>query len=104
MIIIDRIFWREGHHEVRKSLSLWHLLKNKSCPLSCLVGPECYSALEVKMGYGGQDELAGKSGTLNEKKVALGVVGHFPSHSVVEIPNILSASRHIILFFWILFG
>ena len=49
------------------------------------------------MGYGGQDELAGKSGiTLNEKKVALGVVGHFPSHSVVEIPNILSASRHII--------
>ena len=37
----------EGHREVQKSLSLWHLSKKREVPLYHL-GPKRYSVLEVK--------------------------------------------------------
>ena len=47
------------------------------------------------MGCGRQDEPARKSRiTLDEKKGGVMSVGHFPFHSMVEIPDIRGASRH----------
>ena len=69
----------EGRHEVQKSLGLWHLSRKWVCVICRSLSPKCHSALEVKMGRGRQDELW--------------VVGHFPSHSVVKMPDIQSASR-----------
>ena len=49
--------------------------------VSCqyLADPKRYSALEIKMGRGGQDELAGKSGiTSDEKKGGVVSCGPFP--------------------------
>ena len=46
----------------------------------------------------GQDELAGKSEITSDEKKG-GVVGYFPSHSVVEMPDIGSASKLLMLIF-----
>ena len=87
----------EGHHEVRKSLSLWHLSKKKVGSLVNTLRPKRFSGLKVKMGGGGQDEPAGKSEiTLGEKKGGVVSCGPFPILSVVKMPDIQSASRLMI--------
>ena len=56
-----------------------------------------FSALEVKMGHGGQDETGEKSEiTSDEKKGSVMSCGPFPICSVVEMPDIQSASRLLI--------
>ena len=78
----------EGHHEVRKS-----------CVQST------FSVLEVKMGRGGQDEWRENLESLRmRKKAASWVVGHFPSRSVVEMPDIQGAFRLVIFSVFCLHG
>ena len=68
----------KGHHEVRKSLSLWHHEEVSQY----LASPKCYLVLKMKMGRGGQDKLLGKFGiTSDEKKGSIVSCGHFPSHN-----------------------
>ena len=78
----------EGHHEVWKFLSLWHLSKKwvVSLAFPCVQSAIQRSRQKLKIGRGGQ--VTG---------VALWVVGHFSSRSVVEIPDIRSAFRLMIL-------
>ena len=72
----------EEHHEVWKSLSLWHLLKKWEVSLYHF-GPKRYSVLKVKMGCVERDEMAGKSGITSDQRMGSVVsCGHFPSHSV----------------------
>ena len=53
--------------------------RNESCLLSIPCVQSAFSALEVKMSRGGQDELAGKSGiTSDEKKGGVVSCGPFP--------------------------
>ena len=67
----------EGHHEVWKSLSRWHLLKKRVVSLVITLCSKRLSALEVKMGHVRQDKPVGKSGiTLVEKNS--GVVSYRP--------------------------
>ena len=58
----------EGHHEVQKPLSLWHLLKKRVMSLVNTMCSKRLSGLEVKMGRGRQDKLAGKSGITSDEK------------------------------------
>ena len=57
------------------------------------------------MSRGGQDKLAEKSGiTLDEKKGGIVSCGPFPTRSMVEMPDIRSASRLIIFSVFCLAG
>ena len=51
------------------------------------------------MGRGEQGEPVGKSGIISDQRTG-GVVGHFPSRSVVEMPAISTCNIFCILFGW----
>ena len=73
--------------------------------LVCALCLKRYSAPEVKIGHGGQDELVGKSGiTSNEKKGSVMSCGHIPFCRVVEMLNTRSASSLIIFSVFCLAG
>ena len=66
--------------------------------MSILCVQSAFSALGVKMGRGGQDESAGtglESLRMRNRAVSW-VVGHFPSRSVVQMPDIRGVSRLLI--------
>ena len=78
---------------------------NEKCPSLYHFSPKCFSVPEVKMGCGEQGKLQASLESLRiRKRTDTWVVGHFPSHSVVEIADIQSASRLVIFSVFCLAG
>ena len=83
----------EGRHEVRKSLSLWHLSKKWVVSLVNTSRPKCFFSARGENGPWWTRRAGGKVWNRMRKRAASWVVGHFPSRSVVEMPDIRGASR-----------
>ena len=58
----------EGHHGVLRIYKSLAPLEEMSCVTCCSLSPKHYAVLEVKMGSGGPDELAGKCEITSDEK------------------------------------